>query len=90
MGESQAQTSPRLQKGRMEKHFFYLGGCRIVNDLHVWHAEMYLRNKITMTVSVVSCSGACGRAFLGSRKENYSDISKVCYPGCIRAMGRPH
>ena len=37
---------------------------------------------------VVLCSDACSFAFGGSRQENDSGISKVCYPRCIRTMDR--
>lgn len=34
------------------------------------------------------CSGASGGAFKWSEKENYSDVSKVCYPRCIRTVDK--
>ena len=72
MGESKARISLGLDKRKMERHNFYIGGYRIVNI----YSARYVGNKITtwshaLVMAVVP--------YRGLEKKNNSDISKVCY-----------
>ena len=67
---------------------FYIGRYKIVSREHLRHTEMVCGEEVTMKCYAVSRLGGC--AFKGSGKENYSDISKVCYPRCIRTMDWAH
>ena len=72
----------------------YTGGRRITVSMYstwvqdnnelVQHMERVCGHRVTTRGSVVSCSGA----FQGSSHKNYSDLSKECYPKCVRTMDR--
>ena len=76
---------------RRSTYFTCIGGCRRVNNERLRTWTWCMGNKTALRASVVSRSDACGCAFRGFRKENYSDVvSKVCYPRCTGTVDRAH
>lgn len=69
----------------MERHLFYIGGYRRVGE-HIQYIEMVCGNKMTITMRCYDV----GLLVVPSRdlENNYSVISKVCYPRCVRVVDR--